>query len=190
LHYLIIKSHPYEGSFNNGAANLLKETAQSRGHSAAEIDLIADGFDPVMSAEDLQAWRQGESHDPLVKKYQALIESADMLVFLFPVWWGVMPAVLKGFCDKVLIPGWAYKYDENDKMVGLLKNKKAIVVVTMEVPMAVFEDQLMNPIEGAFIKNTLQVCGIEVVQYKMIDKITSGREYAESKMAEIKRLIP
>jgi putative NADPH-quinone reductase len=101
-----------------------------------------------------------------------------------------MPAVLKGFCDKVLLPGWAYTSDENGKMVGLLTGKKAIVITTMQMPTEMYTSQFMDPINGGFIVGTLQFCGIETIKYIQIDNIsTGGTEYAESKMNEIRALI-
>lgn len=190
MKYLIISSHPYNGSFNAGVAKSIKETAEQKGHEVSKIDLVSDGFNPVMTAGDLKAWGQGSSIDPMVKSYQAMIEAADILVFPFPVWWGTMPAVLKGFCDKVLLPGWAYRYGENGEMIGQLTSKKAIVITTMETPVEVFENHYKNPVDGSFIKDTLQTCGIEVIHYLQIDKIVSGgREHAESKMNEILKFI-
>lgn len=190
MKYLIINSHPYSGSFNISAAKALYSAIEEKGHTAKEINLIDDGFDPVMRAADLKVWSKGQPADELVKKYIADIDSADVLVFPFPIWWGSMPAVLKGFCDKVLLPGWAYKYNEKGEMIGLLSDKKAVVITTMETPTEVFENYFNNPVNGAFIKDTLQACGIEVVDYMQIDKISSsGREYTEEKLEEIKSLI-
>ena len=189
MNYLIVRSHPYPGSFNAGAADTISEAAHSKGHAVAEIDLVSDAFDPAMTAEDLKAWSAGKTLDPLVKKYQAQIEEADILVFSFPVWWGGPPAVLKGFCDKVLLPDWAYGYGSDGALIGLLTSKKAMVITTAEAPTAVLEDY-GNPIEGAFIKNTLQECGIEVIRHLHIDRISSGgSDYAEGKMDEIRDLV-
>lgn len=190
MNYLLITCHPYDGSFNASVATALKQTICEKGHNVSEIDLIEDGFNPVMTSPDLRAWGKGQSVDPLVPKYQSEIEKADVLVFPFPIWWGAMPAVLKGFCDKVLLPGWAYKYGEHGELVGLQTSKKAIVITTMETPCEVFEEFFNNPVEGAFIKDTLQTCGMEVLNYMQIDKIVSGgQEYTETKIAEIKKLV-
>ena len=60
----------------------------------------------------------------------------------------------------------------------------------METPVEVFANYFNNPVEGAFIKDTLQACGIEVIRYEQIDKIVSGgRDYTEKKMVEIKKFI-
>ena len=190
MRYLIIKSHPYAGSFNEGVAQTVIEAAKEKGHEVSEIDLVMDGFNPVMTGEDLKAWSQGQSVDPLVKKYQQKIEKADILVFPFPAWWGTMPAVLKGFCDKVLLPNWAYKKGAFGTLNGLLTTKKAIVINTTETPLWIFRLWFHNPVRGAFIKDTLHVCGIKVIKFKQFDHMASGsKERAERKMAKVRKLI-
>ncbi len=190
MNYLVINSHPYSGSFHAGAVQAVREEAARKGHRVSVVDLVADGFNPAMTSADLKAWGQGQSIDPLVKRYQQEIEKADVLVFPFPIWWGSMPAVLKGFCDKVLLPGWAYKYGAAGEMIGLLTAKKAIVITTMETPVHVYNAYFNNPVEGAFIKDTLQTCGVEILRFEQIDKIVSGgREHAERKMNEIRSFI-
>lgn len=190
MNYLLINSHPYEGSFSVSAIKEIATTAQNKGYTVTEIDLLKDKFNPVMTAEDLNAWRQGKTVDPLVEKYQEAIEKADVIVFEFPIWWGELPAVLKGFCDKVLLPGWAYTKTEDGSMKGLLEPKKAIVVTTMETPKNFMNDFFGNPVENSFVKNTLNNCGIKVSHYLQIDKINSGgKEWTSEKMEDIKKLV-
>lgn len=186
MKYLIINSHPYDGSFNAGLRERLTKDLTADGHIVEELDLIKDGFNPVMEAEDLKLWGQGKTRDPLVGKYQEKIMDSDIMIFPFPIWWGTMPAVLKGFCDKVLLPGWAYNYGEKGNMIGALNGKKAIVVTTMQTPVDFFEEYFKNPVDGGFVKDTLQTCGIEVLKYIPIDQIvTGGKEYTSSKIDEI-----
>lgn len=190
MKYLVINSHPYEGSFNVGAVKEISAAAAAKGHDVAEIDLIQDGFNPVMTAEDLHGWAKGVAVDPLVKKYQQAIEKADVVVFQFPIWWGELPAVLKGFCDKVLLPGWAYTMGADGSLIGALSPRKAIVITTMQSPLAYVNGVLHNPVENSFVKNTLQACGFEVTHYLQIDKIsTGGKEWSEQQMENIKALI-
>ncbi len=196
MKYLLITSHPYKGSFNNAIAEAFSEAAAVKGHRINTIDLVADGFNPVMDSEDLRLWREGKSDEPLVEKYQQAVEEADTLVFPFPVWWGLMPAVLKGFCDKVLTPGWAYNYGmENGKiidgvLIGRLDNKTAIVITTMEMPEADYNRNFNNPVENAFIKNTLELCGIKVSKFIQIDRIGNiDNERAKANLEKIKGLV-
>lgn len=193
MNYLIIKSHPYQGSFNEAVAETVAKTARANGHDVSVIDLLADNFNPVMTKENLAAWRHGRSTDPLVKKYQSAIDKADILVFIFPIWWGYAPAATKGFLDKVFLPGWAY----NDKNIfgfqgleGLLQPRKAIVITTMETPGFITRLIYKNPIKNSFMKDALKSCGIKTIRLKQIDGIRSrGRDYAEKELANIKKLI-
>lgn len=186
MNYLIINSHPYEGSFNIAAAQQITAALIEKGNEVVNINLITDGFNPVMTSEDLRLWTKGQSGDPLVQKYMAAIEQADTLIFPFPVWWGLMPAILKGFLDKVLLPGWAYDVGSHGEMIGRLIHKKAVVITTMQSTVEEFKTQFNDPIEGAFIKDTLQVCGFDVIKHFIIDKIvTESREYTQTKMNEI-----
>ncbi len=183
MHCLIITSHPYRGSFAAGLAQNLRQALLTRGHSVAQIDLVADGFNPVMAGEDLREWGKGQYVDTLVGQYKTELQKAELLIIPFPVWWGGMPAILKGFFDKVFLPGFAYKYGEKGELIGLMKDKKALVVSTMETPNEVFNSYFGNPVEGALLKDTLGTCGIEVIQHFALDKIVSGgREAAEAKM--------
>ena len=187
MNYLVVTSHPYDGSFNAGVAKTVVETVAKNGHSVELIDLIKDGFNPVMSGQDLYNWRKGEIDDPLISKYQAAIDKADVVVFPIPLWWASMPAVLKGFCDKVFQLGWSYTYGPGGTMLPLLKNKKAIVITTMQTPNDYYDNVLGNPITGSFMKDTLETCGFEIEKHFQIDQIaTGGRPHAEEKMSEIR----
>jgi len=182
MRFLIIECHPYEKSFITSAAAMIRKILTGKGYTVENINLVDDLFDPIMSADELKLWSEGKSKDNLVEKYQAMIIKADTLVIPFPVWWGNMPANLKGFWDKVLLPGWAF-----GPQSSLLTGKKAIVITTMTSSSAKFNEHLQNPIRGAFIKNTLEMCGFEVCKHFEVEKINSGREYTEEKMREIER---
>jgi len=179
MRFLIIESHPYEESFTTSAAAMIRKVLTGKGYTVENINLIDDLFNPVMYLEDLKLWVEGKSKDKLVEKYQAMITKSDILVIPFPVWWGNMPAILKGFWDKVLLPDWVFP----DRLTG----KKAVVITTMTTSSAVFNEHFQNPIRGAFIKNTLERCGLEVCKHFEVEKIDSGRKYAEEKMREIER---
>lgn len=185
MKYLIINCHPYEKSFNYTLCQSIKDKL-SKKHQVQLIDLVADGFNPTMTANDLNLWRSGKTADKLVEKYMQEITNADVLVFTFPVWWGSMPAILKGFCDKVLLPNFAYKYDEDHNMIPNLTGKKAVVVTTMEMTVEMLNEMFNDPIKNAFVNITLQTCGIETLKHFQIDKITTaGGDYATEKFNEV-----
>jgi len=178
MRFLIIECHPYEDSFITNVAAMIRRVLTEKKHTVENINLVDDFFNPVMSADDLKLWGEGKSSDNLVEKYQAMIMKSDTLIIPFPVWWGNMPAILKGFWDKVFVPGWAFSPSH-------IAGKKAVVITTMTSSSAHFVEHLQNPIRGAFIKNTLEMCGLDVYKNFEVDKINSGRTYTEEKMREI-----
>ena len=188
MNYLIIDSHPYEGSFSRGVSENIQAILAEKGNVEA-IDLVADRVDPVMRGDDLRRWGKGQSADPMVEVYQQKIEWSDIVVFVFPVWWGSMPAILKGFCDKVFLPGWAYADGGfAGLLTGKLKPRRAIVISTMRTPDWVFSLYFHNPVKHAFIRDALDSCGIKVMKYMQLGGIYSrSKNRAEAKMNKILR---
>lgn len=171
-----IVSHPYQGSYNAEIVSRIASQFSSSGHEFEIIDLVEDRFNPVMTANDLKQWGQGLFADEQSEAYFDKISAADIVIFPFPIWWGSLPAVLKGFIDKVFLPTKAYHYGPNGELIGNLNGKKAVVITTMETPIEYFNGALGNPVENQFIKNTLTICGIETIGYFEIDKIISASD--------------
>lgn len=102
---MIVFNHPYEGSFCNA---ILKDVKNSIAKSGYEIDVIHldhDNFNLTMSADDLLAFRNKKIIDPKAIEYAERMKAADHVVFILPIWWELMPALMKGFIDKVIFPG-------------------------------------------------------------------------------------
>ena len=119
-----------------------------------------------------------------INEYQNKIKEADVLVFAFPIWWGVMPAILKGFIDKVFLKDFAYIHTEKG-LKGIL-NKKAIVITTMETSKYVYNNILGSQIQNQFINGTLGMCAIQTEKYFQIDKINSETdEYRKNEFNNI-----
>ena len=103
---LIIYTHPSPTGFN---AAILKEVQSnlSKKHEVKTLDLYAENFDPILRFD--QEHRRRDLHkDPEMAKYRDLITWADQLIFIFPIWWSSMPAILKGFIDRVFAADFAY----------------------------------------------------------------------------------
>lgn len=185
MNYLLINSHPYLESFHRNASKHIKEILSKKGN-CSEIDLILDQFDPTMYAQDLHLWAKGIPCNSLVQSYQQRIEQADVLLFMFPVWWGGIPAVLKGFLDKVLLPGWAYRENSFGILQGKLQPKRAIVISTMHTPGFAFRLYFQNPIKNSLIKGTLKPCGLRIQKYMQIGGLSSSnKKRAQKKMQKI-----
>ncbi|HXB44316.1 MAG TPA: NAD(P)H-dependent oxidoreductase [Puia sp.] len=127
---VIVFNHPYDGSFCNAVLCSVTKGLQKGNHSLDLIHLDKEGFNPAMTIEDLQAFVDRTPVDPKVIEYKERLENADHLIFIFPIWWELMPAMTKGFIDKVIFPGVAYDYKPNGFMVKRFKNIKSITLIT------------------------------------------------------------
>lgn len=128
------------------------------------IDLYKDNFNPVMTLKEEKLYQSGETDCDLVKKYQQMIKESEELVLVFPLWINNIPAILKGFFDKVLIKEFGFT-EENNKPKGLLTNvTKGLVVSTSESSIKDLE-KLGNPIETVVVKGALEMCGMTNIEY-------------------------
>jgi len=128
---LIIFNHPYKGSYCSAILQSVINGLHKTGGEIDVLDLDFDGFNPVMTVDDLAAWRSGKTLDPKVSDYQQRIQAASHLVFIFPIWWEVMPAMTKGFLDKVLLRTFAYDQPTpGTPFKNLLLNLKSVTVIT------------------------------------------------------------
>ncbi|MBI2120689.1 MAG: NAD(P)H-dependent oxidoreductase [Parcubacteria group bacterium] len=131
---LIIYAHPDTKPRGNGW-HILSEVQSalvSVGKKYVLVDLYKDGFDPVLRKEEHYV-SGGKEIAPEVLAYQKLISDAEQLIVIHPIWWGGMPAILKGFFDRVLTPGFGYKYVRGIPK-KLFPDKKAVVFVTSAGP--------------------------------------------------------
>ncbi len=166
LKYLIVYAHPYEKSYNASILAHLKTELEKRRESFDIIDLYKDKFNPVTGGDELALYSGGEFIDPKVGEYQKRIEAADHLVFVFPIWWYDLPAMLKGFMDKVLLKNWAYEYSKTGLPVGKLTFiKKTTVITTMKSPGWYYWLLYRNSLKYNFLKGTLKFCGMKQIQW-------------------------
>ena len=103
----IIYAHPYEKSFNHAILERVQALLDAKGQAYQLIDLYADGFNPVFTKEELALFAEGKALDPLVLQYQEALKESNRLIFIFPIWWANMPAIVKGFIDKVFLRTFA-----------------------------------------------------------------------------------
>ena len=191
---LIVYNHPYEGSFCNAILKAVQRGLKKGGHTCKVINLDKDNFDPVMRAKDLKAFaelgRGIESAlmdlDPTVFRYKKKLEWADHIVMIFPIWWMSMPAMMKGFVDKVIFPGVAYDMD-NGRLVSRLASLKQVTVIsTMNTPADIYRDMFVNSLEGSLIKGTFNQIGVhdaEWISFNMVKQV--GTEVREQWLADL-----
>lgn len=161
----IIVASPSEKSFSKKIVEKLSKKLIENRAEYEIIDLYKDNFNPVMTEKEEKLYNEGKTDDELVKKYQQSIRNSDEIILVFPVWFNNVPAILKGFFDKVFIKNFAFS-EEDNKTKGLLSNiKSGMVITTSESNTSYLKDKLNNPIETVIIKGTLEVCGMKNIKY-------------------------
>lgn len=169
MKYLIIYAHPNETSLNNHLLNNVIASLQKGQQEIAIRDLYKIGFNPVLSAVDMEGQRMGKV-DATVQREQEYISWADHLVFIYPIWWTGMPAIMKGYIDRVFSYGFAYRYDQGVQR-GLLTGKMVTIINTQGKSKAEYESIGMDKAlsltsdKGIFI-----YCGLEIKQHFFFDR--------------------
>ncbi|MEZ4224714.1 MAG: NAD(P)H-dependent oxidoreductase [Polyangiaceae bacterium] len=174
MNVAIVFNHPYEGSYCNAMLQAATRGLLRAGHQVDLIHLDQDGFNPVMTAADLRAFRAKEPVDPQVIAYRDRLSRADHLVFIFPIWWELMPALTKGFIDKVVFPGVAYDYTnpQNTRMRPLWSRLKGVTVMTtMNTPGWLYSLLFGNAIKKALLLGTFWKTGYRNLKWLSFNRV-------------------
>lgn len=159
---VIIFNHPYEGSYCNQILESVTRGLRKANHLVDIINLDKEQFNPVMTAQDLKAFIGKAPVDAQVMEYKERIEQAEHIIFIFPIWWELMPAMTKGFIDKVIFPGVAYKYANasNTRMKPLWTRVKGVTMITtMNTPKIMYKIIFGNAIKKAVMTGTFWKIG-------------------------------
>lgn len=180
-HITVVLTHPYAESFAHATYQTIRNVLEERGQSWTGIDLWADGFDPRYSPEELRLFREGDTTDPLVTRYQEILERTSDLVFVFPVWWNDVPATCKGFIDKVMKQQWAY-LPTPAGVKGKLGHIKTVTVLTTSTGPTWYQRLVCgNPIGKVFVGTTLRQLGIKRRRWVNLGRISDRSEKARSR---------
>ncbi|WP_310558415.1 NAD(P)H-dependent oxidoreductase [Flavobacterium sp.] len=183
---LIINAHPDKESFCFALAESYKNGADLVGTDCKLVHLIDLKFNPILT----YGYRKISELEPDLVQMQKDILWADHLVFVYPNWWATFPALLKGFIDRVFVPGFAFKYRENSSFWDkLLKGKTARLIVTMDTPSWYYWFKNRSPGHNAMKIGVLEFCGIKPVKIKVFSGIKASDEAKRKKwLEEVKKL--
>lgn len=177
----IINGHPNKDSFNFGVAEAYRKGAEQSGAEVKDITIAALKFDPVLQF----GYQKRMELEPDLLKAWEIIQWADHLVWIHPVWWGGLPALMKGFIDRLFLPGLAYSYRENsvwwDK---LLKGKTAHIMTTLDQPGWYYRLFYGRPSINQLKKSTLEFCGIKPVKVTYIGIVRNSTAIQREKWLE------
>ena len=131
MQVVLVLAHPNDDSFNHAIAARAAAGLEAAGHRVQVLDLYALDVRAAMSLAEHDAYH-GENPilDPLVAKHAELVKAADALVFVYPTWWASMPAMLKGWLERVMVPGVAFVFDDKGRVRPGLGNVRRIVGIS------------------------------------------------------------
>ena len=169
-HIAIIQGHPDSSTrhFCHALADEYAKGAEDGGHDVMRIEVASLEFPLLRTKEEFEKARPPEA----ITRAQEAVAWADHLVIIYPLWLGSMPALLKGFFEQLLRPGFAFEYQKSGGMAKkLLTGKSARIVVTMGMPAFVYRWIFSAHSLKSLIRNTLRFCGVGPVKSTLIGNI-------------------
>ena len=129
---LVVLAHPNPDSFSHAIVDKVSATLANRDHSVSVIDLYAIGYSSAMTRAELAAYTSTTpAIDPMVIEHTRLIQECSTIVFVYPTWWSSMPAILKGWIDRTMLPGVAFSvHPETLKLQPGLINVRQLIGIT------------------------------------------------------------
>lgn len=183
----VILAHPDSSSFNHAIAKRTVATLKRRGAKVFYHDLYQENFDPLLPAEELP---KDISLSQEIETHCKEASEVDGFVIIHPNWWGTPPAILKGWVDRIMRPGIAYEFLENDSGEGvpngLLNAQKAIVFNTSNTETGREKTVFLDPLETIWKNCIFDLCGVHDFHRKMFNIIvTSSKEQREIWLREV-----
>jgi putative NADPH-quinone reductase len=158
----LILAHPMPGSFNHAIADAARDALEGNGHQVVFHDLYQEGFDPILPSEEIS---KGASLTTIVQKHCEEIASADGIIIVHPNWWGMPPAILKGWVDRVIRPKVAYEFLEGDSGEGvprgLLRARIAMVFNTSNTIPERERQAFGDPLQTIWKNCIFGLCGVK-----------------------------
>lgn len=177
----LINGHPNHESFNFALAEAYKKGVENSGVEIKEIIIRDLDFNPNLQF----GYQKRMDLEPDLLKAWEIIQWADHLVWVHPVWWGGLPAITKGFIDRLFLPGLAFKYRANsvwwDKF---LTGKTAHIITTIDQPGWYYRMFYGRPSINQLKKSTLEFCGVKPVKVTYIGIIKNSKEEQRQKWIE------
>lgn len=186
MKHLIIYSHPNPQSFNQAILQTFKTQLEQRQDEVRVRDLYALSFNPVLAAEDFLSLQKGKV-PPDIKTEQDHVRWAEVITFIFPIWWTGLPAMLKGYIDRVFSHGFAYSYGKEGPR-GLLGDKRVFIINTTGSPREAYERSgMFQSLRQTIEEGIFMFCGMTVVGHKYFSGVVScSRETRQAMLEEVK----
>lgn len=191
MHILLILAHPDQNSFNHAIASNAKKTLEEMGHIVRFHDLYEERFDPLLLAPEIP---RNACLPPDIAEHCSELRQADGIIIVHPNWWGQPPAILKGWIDRVIRPGVAYRFREGDNgegvPEGLLQAKAAIVFNTANTPEERENTVFGDPLERIWKDCIFGLCEVPEFHRRMFRvMVTSDDSRRAEWLKEVRDLV-
>lgn len=175
---LVILGYPQRDSLCGAIAEAYAEGAEAGGHEVRFLALGDLDFDPIRRT----GYGEAPPLEPDLLRAQEDIAWCDHMAWAYPNWWGTMPALMKGFIDRVILPGFAFRYREGKLLWDkLLTGRSARLLVTMDTPPAWYRWVIGRPGHNQMRHSVLGFCGVKPVRVTQfgVEKKTSPKKRAK-----------
>ncbi len=187
----VILAHPNPLSFNHAIAETTAEALDKNGHDVFYHDLYKENFDPLLPKEEIP------KDVPLPTRIETHCKEAsqvDGLVIIHPNWWGMPPAILTGWVDRIMRPGIAYEFLENDSGEGvpngLLNARKVIIFNTSNTETEREVSVFLDPLETIWKTCIFDLCGVREFHRRVFNIIvTSTKEQREQWLRDVRESV-
>lgn len=183
---LIINGHPNKKSLNFALAESYKKGALESGANVSEINICDLKFNPNLEF----GYEKRMDLEPDLLDSLEKIKKANHIVWVHPVWWGGLPAIMKGFIDRVFLPGIVFSYRENSVFWDkLLTGKTSRIITTLDQPSWTYKLLFTNPSVNQLKKCILQFCGVSPVGVTYIENVkTSNADKINKYLSKVNEL--
>ncbi len=130
MHVLVVYCHPHEASFTAAVRDEVTACLEQTGAETRLVDLYAEAFQPVLGKVEWSAYEDTGSRSDDILRHAELLKWCDTLIFVYPTWWYGHPAILKGWMERILLPGVAFEMPDGGDIRPMLRNVRRLGVFT------------------------------------------------------------
>ncbi len=188
---LIVLAHPNADSFNHAIASRISLTLDQLKRPFVTHDLYADQFPPALPAAEIE---RGAELPEVIQRHCEQLVAAECIYIVHPNWWGMPPAVMKGWIDRVFRPGVAYRFSEGDSgegvPCGLLHARDAVIFNTSNTSAQREQCIFGDPLDRIWRECVFGLCGVERVHRRMFETVvTSTTNQRDCWLNEVEQLV-
>lgn len=184
---LIIYANYKENSFTGAIKDTLAETFHNNGHEVIVRDLYEIKFNPVLSKNDLESI-DNDIFPIDIMNEQKFIKWADLICFVYPIWWSGMPAILKGYIERIFVQGYAFEF-KDDHAIPKLDDKKVLIFNTTGSKNVLKDKNRIDALNTLTHDCIFGFCGMEVIEHKYFEAVSRTNDKQKEKIfAEVKEI--